>query len=170
MRYSGFLILPASILFATPVAAQTLWQDLMVGTPKQMVEAAHPDKTVELTAECMAKISFGYSKNDALMEVNLFANKAVFGKKSEWDRAISCSETVEASLVSKYGSPHSTDIESTKVGAFTSVSDVSIWVKDGVIIKYNSKRVASQRGPVWGVAYTAIPSPKIIAPNAASKL
>ena len=86
------------------------------------------------------------------------------------NRAIACSETVEASLRAKYGEPTDERLVPSKNGALMKKDLVLRWDAGPIVITYKADMRTGNRGSTWSATHEALPPQSIIRPDAASKL
>ena len=84
----------------------TLWNDLVAGMTGAEVSARYPKKTTVILPGCEARV-VGKFAAGRLAEVDLSASRS--------DSAARCGDTIEATLITKYGTPEisSTPLEGT---------------------------------------------------------
>lgn len=150
-------------LLAAVVGDQPLWKDLVPGMSKEQVEAKYPTGKVMLTPSCEAKVITRF-KNGGLSLVALRFGDLMAAGRDQWNAAISCQETVKASIIEKYGAP--IDQRFVKTPGSLAGKDQYTFSNDTVSVTFTVER----NRPFTVVQYELVPIANQVSPDAAQNL
>ena len=154
----------ATIMFATPAMAATIWQKVETGMTRAQVEALYPaggdvsyrEKVVhfdhqDVTAKCKADADVAFDEKGIVSGVKLSGNGSLGGR---------CADEVLTALSSKYGQP---SVSSGKEGSLLQrKGTVYVWNRgDGLTMRFKNYGDGAFGGgglgrKSWELQYSAV--------------